>query len=98
MKIVRHFLTSIFTLLTLLSCTSNPCETGHLATLEDWTGFDGCGYIFILEDGSKLEPVQYQNLLPLVPGNQYCITFDTVPAASICMVGVTVEITSIKDL
>lgn len=83
----------------LISCTKpNTCASGHTALLEDWTGFDGCGYVFILDDGSKLEPLNLATFAPLQTGLTYCITFDTVAAASICMVGQTVQITGMEPL
>lgn len=32
------------------------CEDGVLATVRDLTGLDGCGFVFELVDGTKLEP------------------------------------------
>lgn len=43
--------------LTLASCGDDDgiaCETR--ATVKDLTGLDGCGFIFELEDGTRLEP------------------------------------------
>jgi len=36
--------------------TSVSCDKGVLATVKDLTGLDGCGFVFELEDGSRLEP------------------------------------------
>ena len=79
------------------SCSKpGECGFGTTALLEDWTGFDGCGYVFILEDGSKLEPVNLSTFAPLQTDTYYCSTFDTLAAASICMVGTTVQITGME--
>jgi len=32
------------------------CDQGVLATVKDLTGLDGCGFVFELADGSRLEP------------------------------------------
>lgn len=32
------------------------CEDGISATVRDLTGLDGCGFVFELEDGTRLEP------------------------------------------
>jgi hypothetical protein len=55
-----------FTLLALLSLmiwscedeqlTVVTCDEGVVATIRDLTGLDGCGYVFELQDGTKLEP------------------------------------------
>jgi hypothetical protein len=50
----------IATLLTL-SCedekiTTDSCDNGVVATVKDLTGLDGCGFVFELSDGSRLEP------------------------------------------
>lgn len=36
--------------------TSNSCNDGVEATVKDLTGLDGCGFVFELSDGSRLEP------------------------------------------
>jgi hypothetical protein len=37
-----------------------PCSTQ--ATVRDLTGLDGCGFVFELEDGTRLEPVREYRL------------------------------------
>jgi len=32
------------------------CDEGVAATVRDLTGLDGCGFVFELEDGTRLEP------------------------------------------
>jgi hypothetical protein len=32
------------------------CDDGVTATVRDLTGLDGCGFVFELEDGTRLEP------------------------------------------
>jgi hypothetical protein len=33
-----------------------PCSQRVEATVRDLTGLDGCGFVFVLNDGTKLEP------------------------------------------
>lgn len=35
---------------------SDSCDNGVFATVKDLTGLDGCGFVFELADGSRLEP------------------------------------------
>jgi hypothetical protein len=48
--------------LALLACDeekfdgSVPCTQGVEATVRDLTGLDGCGFVFELKDGTRLEP------------------------------------------
>ena len=59
---MKKFLTLGLLFLILLSCTNEgyspsvPCTQGVEATVRDLTGLDGCGFIFELEDGTRLEP------------------------------------------
>jgi hypothetical protein len=34
------------------------CTDGELATVKDLTGLDGCGFVFELSDGTRLEPMR----------------------------------------
>ena len=60
----RYF--PFFILLSLLlfsACdeeTTSPktCNPGTLATVKDLTGLDGCGFVFELTDGTRLEPMR----------------------------------------
>ena len=36
--------------------TNDSCDDGVVATVKDLTGMDGCGFVFELSDGSRLEP------------------------------------------
>jgi hypothetical protein len=42
------------------SCDEEPmsvsCDNGVFATVKDLTGLDGCGFVFELADGTRLEP------------------------------------------
>jgi hypothetical protein len=60
----RYF--SFFVLLSLIllsACDeetsfSKTCNPGTLATVKDLTGLDGCGFVFELTDGTRLEPMR----------------------------------------
>ncbi len=52
-----------FVALFFLSCddenvSSVSCPKGELATVKDLAGLDGCGFIFELTDGTRLEPMR----------------------------------------
>lgn len=86
---------------TILSCDDEPmsvsCDHATFATVKDLTGLDGCGFVFELADGTKLEPqmLGYCGTPPLpkevtenplynfqwVDGKQVRIGFEEVPDA-----------------
>ena len=84
------------------------------ATVVDLSGLDGCGFVFQLEDGTRLEPVRmmYCGTPPLPPeitqdplydfefanGKKVLIDYDEVEYGSYCMAGKMVKITCISDL
>lgn len=35
-----------------------PCDTSVIATVRDLTGLDGCGFVFELNDGTRLAPMR----------------------------------------
>lgn len=90
---------------------SNECSV--LATVKDLSGFDGCGFVFELSDGSYLEPRQLfwcgtppqadapKNVLEdfeFVDGKVVSIGYEVIPdAATYCMVGKVVRITCIDE-
>ena len=84
------------------------------ATVVDLTGLDGCGFVFELEDGTRLEPLRlmYCGTPPLpaevtedalynfdfADGKKVLIDYDEVEYASYCQAGQMVKITCISDL
>jgi len=65
----------------------------------DYTGFDGCGFVIELDNGSRLEPVQMADTgFTFRDGQRVALTFTAVNLASICMVGQTVRIESIREV
>ena len=66
--------------------------------LRNLTGLDGCGWVFELNDGAKLEPVNLSDFqLDLVEGKCFSIAYEDAEAFSICMVGKTVSITCVVE-
>lgn len=89
----------------------DKCSTP--ATLRDLTGLDGCGFVFELDNGTRLEPLRmlYCGTPPLpkevtedplynfewVDGKRVLINYELSSSPSICMVGQTVKITCISE-
>lgn len=71
----------------------------YYGTVVDYTGFDGCGYIIELENGNRLEPVEMADTgFTFRDGQRVALTYTEVNLASICMVGQTVRIESIREV
>jgi hypothetical protein len=106
----------IFSLMSLLSaCTHCMDETkcgSTYATVKDFSGLDGCGWVLVKDNGEKLEPY-----FPGNPGNESLNTDSFSPSfslrdgqrvrigyevledmASICMIGKTVKIICIEEV
>jgi hypothetical protein len=77
----------------LSSCDRTSCENAHAATIEDYTGLDGCGLVIKLQNGNVLEPINLNdfNITP-TDGMKVWVKYHEVGMMSICMVGPTVEI------
>ncbi|MBT1703041.1 hypothetical protein [Chryseosolibacter indicus] len=106
----------LLTLLSLLvavsfsNCSENAeasCKTK--ATVRDLTGLDGCGYVFELEDGSRLVPVlsathtegkdkDALSGFEFKEGKVVLIDYKLTASVTTCMSGATVEITCISTL
>jgi hypothetical protein len=89
-----------------VECTD--CST--TAIVKDLTGLDGCGLVFELSDGSRLEPTKRTYIqapkpeedplyyFELKAGDTVRISYKEEPSAmSICMVGKVVFVTCIKS-
>lgn len=101
MKTLLSTLLFISAATTFWSCEEDPmsvsCDEAVFATVKDLTGLDGCGFVFELADGTKLEPqmLGYCGTPPLpkevtenplynfqwVDGKQVRIGFEEVPDA-----------------
>ena len=111
----KHLIIFFFALV-LIQCTEEitqpVCSTP--ATVKDLTGLDGCGFVFELQDGTRLQPVR--NLIcgtpplpkeitedPLfnfqvVHGKKVLIDYEIVDGVNICMAGPMVKITCIQEV
>jgi hypothetical protein len=56
-------------------CDDDDTQCSIQATVKDLTGLDGCGFVFELEDGSRIEPVR-PNLFCGTPPIPKAITED----------------------
>lgn len=100
---MRHFVFFVIvSSLTFTGCSeediTRSCDQAVPATVRDLSGLDGCGFVFELEDGSKLEPFMlgYCGTPPLpkevtenplynfewVDGKQVLIGYEVVPDAA----------------
>lgn len=56
----RTFSSVVLMTMMFSACDDNlmrvSCNVGVSATVRDLTGLDGCGFVFELEDGTRLEP------------------------------------------
>lgn len=91
-----------------------PCNEGVAATVRDLTGLDGCGYVFELEDGTRLQPymIGYCGTPPLpkevtedplygfdwVDGKRVKIGYESTKALSACMNGIVVKVTCLEEM
>ena len=94
----RYFLLAALPLLAF-SCrkTDENPGCGTPATVRNLTGFDGCGYVLVLDSGKRLEPHgdAWQSFAKH-DGDRVTISYEVEPAASICMVGEGVKLTCIQ--
>jgi hypothetical protein len=113
MKNVLAFFIVAFLLIRCTEATVEPSVCSIPATVRDLTGLDGCGWVFELEDGTRLEPIFFLicGTPPLPPevtedplynfeyvnGKTVYINYEETASPSICMVGKTVKITCISD-
>jgi hypothetical protein len=109
----------LFLLLMMVSAACSKEEIDRTtcsveATVRDLTQLDGCGFVFELNDGTRLEPQRlfYCGTPPLpkevtddplfnfqfVDGKKVKIAYQPVSALSICMVGSVVKITCLTEM
>lgn len=81
--------------LAVISCRKNGVDE-VMGIVEDLHGLDGCGYVIKLNSGERLEPVSNTSGVALEPGRRVAIKYKSRPVASICMVGETVDILSLR--
>ena len=90
---MKVLILSTFLLLIFSACDRTSCENAQAATIEDYTGLDGCGLVIKLQNGAVLEPINLNdfNITP-TDGMKVWVKYHEVGMMSICMVGPTVEI------
>ena len=81
----------------IVSCKKNQVDE-YTGLIKDYTGLDGCGLMIDLDNGNRLEPVKNSSGIILEKNKRVVITYKSVPAASICLAGETVEIVSLRYL
>ena len=91
-------LSAPFIILTLLASTCKKADTEILGTVKDFTGFDGCKIMIVLDSGQRLEIVSKPDNVTLIPDKKVAITYKEVSRVSICMAGLTVEIITLRYL
>lgn len=113
---MKNFLALGLVALVTFSCHEScvePIECTTAATVRDLTGLDGCGWVFELSDGSRIEPqlLMYCGTPPLpkevtedplynfewADGKPVYISYEATEAVSICMVGTVAKITCISE-
>lgn len=82
----------------MTGCPADQCPEGEHAVLRDLSGLDGCTWVFELEDGQRLEPVNLQQYdLELKDGLEVRIQYtEATGMMSICMSGKMVNITCLS--
>lgn len=73
---------------------TNSCSTE--GTVKDMTGLDGCKMMIVLEDGNRLNPIEYPETFQLKDGQKIRFSYEEIDQANICMSGQTVRITCIE--
>lgn len=91
----------------------DPSECNTRATVRDLRGLDGCGFVFELQDGTRLEPlVRFWCGTPpvteapadplkdfeFVDGKVVTIGYEVTDMGSVCMVGPVVIINCISEV
>jgi hypothetical protein len=97
-------LLSSFFLLTGQTCKQKnggqDADCKFMGTIKDFQGLDGCGYMIVLENGEKLQPVKYASEnLEIKDGQKIKFSYQEVTnQVGICMAGKMVEINCIEFL
>lgn len=99
MKTTRFLpILALVLLIIMPGCPADKCPEGENAVLRDLSGLDGCTWVFELEDGQRLEPVNlHQYDLELKDGLEVKIQYaEATDMMSICMAGKMVNISCIS--
>lgn len=87
-------------LLSITACKNKPeskCPNGVNATVKDMKGLDGCSWVFVLEDETKLQPFNLDEFeFHFEDGQNIIFSYTEENAmAGICMVGPIVKVNCI---
>lgn len=97
-KLIR-IISVLILILIFFSCEKQNYEIiSQIGVLKNWTGFDGCGWIIQLQDSTILEPLNLNDFsIELEENKSVYLRYYEKPEMSICQVGKTVVIDSIKE-
>ena len=90
----------VFALSLFLSCRNEDdallCD--EKATLRDFTGFDGCAYVLVLDNEEVLEigELKFEPDFEFSDGLRVSVTYEEFSSASICMIGPMVRLLCIE--
>jgi hypothetical protein len=89
----------LFSFLTLLSCgDQGVCKKSIHVKLKNLTGFDGCGWVLLKDDGKYLEVQNFDEFdFEFVEGKEYHVSYKSSDGGSICMVGEIIEVTCMSE-
>jgi|LGOV01.1.fsa_nt_gb hypothetical protein len=85
---------SVTLLLFSSACDKKPCcENGEYGVIKDLTGLDGCSFVVELNNGDKLEVINFSDFdVKIENGNKISISYhEANDMMSICMVGKIVK-------
>ena len=70
------------------------------ATLREFTGFDGCAYVLVLDDEEVLEigELVFEPDFEFSDGLRVSVTYEEFSSASICMIGPMVRVLCIEPI
>ena len=92
----------VFALLLFLSCRNEDdsllCD--EKATLRDFTGFDGCTYVLVLDNEEVLEigELEFEPDFEFSDGLRVSVTYEKFNSASVCMIGPMVRLLCIEPI
>ena len=92
----------VFALSLFLSCRNeeDPLLCNEKATLRDFTGFDGCAYVLVLDNEEVLEigELEFEPDFEFSDGLRVSVTYEEFGGASICMIGPMVRLLCIEPI
>lgn len=65
------------------------------AEIVDMTGLDGCNFMIKLKDGSRLEPINLEEIFKK-NGLKVVVSYELYNGMSVCMAGKMIQITNIR--